>query len=120
MTTLKINNLGKIEILNTGFNFMNYINELDYASHIAKANKSARDKRQKNKYYQSELLENDTPAQVDDDTSVLFEPLEQDLWQGEERRKGNDRREICHNRGRYLESRVTKNRRYRAELNFTI
>ncbi len=95
---------------------MNYISELAYASHIAQASKSARDKRQKNTYQQSELLADDFINDVDEDTAILIERMNTTVWQGEERRTGNDRRETSLNRGRYLESRSTKNRRYSAEL----
>lgn len=95
---------------------MNYISELAYASHIAQANKSAKDRKQKNKYQQSVLLANDFINNVNESTSVQMTHLNTNNWQGEDRREGNDRRETSLNRGRYLESRLSKDRRYGDEL----
>jgi len=95
---------------------MNYITELAYVSHIAQTSKTARDKRQKNQYQQSELLVSDYINDLDSDASILIECMNTTIWQGKNRRAGNDRREIKLSRGRYLESRSTKDRRYSAEL----
>jgi len=96
-----------------------YKNELAYVSHIAQTSKSVRDKRQKNQ--QSELLVSDYINDLDSDASILIACMNTTIWQGEKwqgknRRAGNDRREINLSRGRYLESRSNKDRRYSAEL----
>ena len=95
---------------------MKYISELAYASHIAQTNRTARDKKQKNKYQQSELLVNDLMDEFDEKTQNLIDDINASCWDGEDRRVGNDRRETSLNRGRYLESRAKKDRRYSAEL----
>lgn len=100
---------------------MNYISELAYASHIAQTSKSARDRRQKNQYQQSELLTSDDDNDLGSEQSILVADMNATIWQGEKwqgenRRIGNDRREVNLNRGRYLESRAIKDRRYNAEL----
>mgnify|MGYP000080977284 CR=1 FL=1 len=95
---------------------MYYISELAYASHIAQVSKSTRDKRQKNKYQQSELLASDVTNDIDSEASILMRHASTTMWQGKNRRAGNDRREMNLNRGRYLESRSSKDRRYSTEL----
>lgn len=98
---------------------MNYISELAYARHIAQTTKSARDKRQKNKYQHSELIaSDDEQAQVASDNVVSLE--NNSCWEGKERREGIDRREMLINRGRYLESRAIKDRRYNAKVSVKI
>ncbi len=94
---------------------MNYISELAYASHIAQTSKSAKDKKQKNTYQQSELPAGDFIDDLDADTSIFIEQVNSTTWQGEERRTGQDRREAFLNRGRYFESRSTQSRRYSDE-----
>ncbi|MCW8834016.1 MAG: hypothetical protein OQK09_02350 [Colwellia sp.] len=97
---------------------MNYIAELAYSTQVAHATKTAKDKRQKNKYNQTPLLESE--ANFDKPQTSLLTELNKDIWQGEDRRSGNDRRQDKQDRGRYVESRQRKNRRYQAELSLTI
>ena len=96
---------------------MNYISELAYANHIMQTTKSAKDKRQKNKYQQSKLTENEL---VDEGTAALITKINTQFWQGEDRRSGEDRRQEEVDRGRYLESRQKKDRRYSAKLDVKI
>ncbi len=96
---------------------MKYINDLAYANHIAQAKYLAKDKNQKNKYRQTVLLENNQDA--DDASKKLFDTLNS-LWDGDDRRSGDDRRTAQENRGRYIESRLSKNRRYQSELSLKV
>jgi hypothetical protein len=99
---------------------MNYINEPYYANRIARANKTDREKRQKNAYEQNNKSTDDSSSKANDNTDIFIEPLNYPLWEGKERRTGNDRREVCFDRGRYIESRSSKDRRCKAELSFLI
>ncbi len=95
---------------------MKYINELSYSSHVVQTKQLAKDKKQKNKYRQT------TPI-IDDERSEEAEKLIDDLnliRKENDRRKGGDRRKAQENRGRYVESRLTKNRRYEKELSLVI
>jgi len=96
---------------------MKYINDLAYANLVTQAKQLARDKNQKNKYRQLALLNYDESA--DEVSKKLFETLN-NLWEGDERRNGNERRRSQQNRGRYVESRLRKNRRYQNELSLKV
>lgn len=92
---------------------MKYINDLAYSSHIAQTKQVAKDKKQKNKYRQIALL---TDEQCSDD---VHEELLEDLpliVEENDRRAGSDRRKNQQERGRYVESRLKKDRRYKKEL----
>lgn len=92
---------------------MKYINDLTYLSHIAQTKKVAKDKKQKNKYRQITLL-NDIQC-----TDKVSEEVLEDLPLIEaenERRTESDRRKAQQNRGRYIESRLIKNRRNKKEV----
>jgi len=97
---------------------VDFINELVYLAHIAQTNKSARDKRQRNKYYQSTLLENENE---DENKNELLasekpaEPIEQ-----KERRSEGDRRQSKLPRGRYVESRQQISRRNNPDIDMKI
>ncbi|MDO6488711.1 hypothetical protein Q4503_13475 [Colwellia sp. 6_MG-2023] len=99
---------------------MNYINDLAYASHIAQAKKLAKDKRQKKKYSQMALLA--TPSSEDNSTSESEISPEESLVIAKEndRRTGQDRRKNQEERGRYVESRLQKNRRYKKEVSLIV
>jgi len=99
---------------------MDFIDELIYSAHMARTNKSVKDKRQKNKYYRSTLLENkeleneeleneDELPNSEDSTKPTME-VSPTITQ-EERRSKNDRRQSKLSRGRYIESRQRINRR---------
>jgi len=96
---------------------MKYINDLAYANLVAQTKHLAKDKKQKNKYRQTALLENNQGAE--DVSKKLYETLNA-LWEGDDRRTGDDRRESQQERGRYVESRLNKNRRYKAELSVKV
>lgn len=92
---------------------MKYINDLTYLSHIAQTKKAAKDKKQKNKYRQIELL-NDIQCSDEVVEEVLEDfPL---IEKENERRDENDRRKVQENRGRYIESRLKKNRRNKKDI----
>ncbi|MDX2370465.1 MAG: hypothetical protein QNK36_19020 [Colwellia sp.] len=96
---------------------MKYINDLTYLSHIAQTKQVAKDKKQKNKYRQITLLTDDqcskeVSEEVLDDLPII--EAEND------RRAGGDRRETQQNRGRYVESRLKRNRRYKKEVSLII
>ena len=98
---------------------MNFIKELTYAHHIAQASRSAKDKKQHSKYYQH--LKEDTHKNESKGSNVsLVEKFNDELYQGEDRRAGEDRRKDSINRGRYLDSRQKKNRRSTQEVEITI
>ncbi len=101
---------------------MNYINELIYTNQIAQTKKLAKDKKQKNKYRQIALMHDHPSADknADDSTdveavNVLADPIIV-ISEEDERRLGYDRRIEQQERGRYIESRQKKNRRYQREL----
>lgn len=96
---------------------MTYINELAYSSHIAQTKQLTKDKKQKNKYRQTVLL--NTVQDSDEVPEALLEALNA-IRAEDERRNGSDRRKTQQNRGRYMESRLKKNRRYNNELSLTI
>lgn len=96
---------------------MKYINDLAYSNLIAQTKHLAKDKKQKNKYRQTVLLEDTKDSEKV--SKKLFDTLNA-LWEGAERRNGDDRRESRQERGRYVESRLNKNRRYKAELSLKI
>ena len=111
---------------------MNYINELTYANHLAQTNKLTKDKKQKNKYRQITLLADDSNTAdeletMSEDTDMLklddidrlipeVVHLQEDHSNNavvvENRRDDFDRRQSKQERGRYVESRLHKNRRY--------
>lgn len=97
---------------------MNYINELIYTNQITQTKKLAKDKKQKNKYRQIALMNEyssaDDSAEVEA-TNELADPIKA-VSEEDERRLGNDRRKEQQERGRYIESRQKKNRRYQREL----
>jgi hypothetical protein len=100
---------------------MNYINELVYASQLAKAKKLTKDKKQKNKYRQIILLDREQSTNTDtDETSDVTLEVETLIAPENERREGSDRRQYQQERGRYVESRLNKNRRYRKKLSLTV
>jgi hypothetical protein len=94
-------------------NSMKYINDLTYLSHIAQTKLVAKDKKQKNKYSQIALINDDQCS--DDVSDEILEDLPL-IEEENERRAGDDRRKTQQNRGRYIESRLTKNRRYKKEV----
>ena len=100
---------------------MKYINDLAYSNQIIQAKQSAKDKRRKNKYRQTRLLThddilNETLGIEPDDISEELPTVEAKV----ERRKGEDRRKEQQNRGRYVESRLQKSRRYQKKLSVII
>ena len=101
---------------------MKYINDLAYSSHIAQAKHSAKDKKQKNKYRQTALLDNEQPSDEISEEDVSEEELETlpIIKEENDRRAGSDRRKAQQNRGRYVESRLKKHRRYKKELSVVI
>ena len=96
---------------------MKYINDLSYSSHVAQTKHIAKDKKQKNKYRQIALLEDDTS---EEDLSAEQQEITPEINEDNERRTGEDRRKNQENRGRYVESRLEKNRRYRKELSLKV
>jgi len=102
---------------------MNYINELVYASQLAKAKKLTKDKKQKNKYHQVILLDHEqitdesTDENIDSNTNENFEVI---VAVTNERRAGKDRRQAQQERGRYVESRLNKSRRYKKKLSLIV
>jgi len=96
---------------------MKYINDLAYANLIAQTKHLAKDKKQKNKYRQIALLDNNQDA--DELSKKLFDTLNS-LWEGDDRRHGDERRQSKQERGRYVESRLHKNRRYKDELSLKV
>ena len=92
---------------------MKYINELAYGNYIAQAKQLAKDKNQKNKYRHSMLLDSDQNSDL-----VSEERLDtlNSIKEEDDRRDGSDRRLNQEERGRYVESRLKKNRRYQREL----
>ncbi len=102
---------------------MNYINELSYSSHIAQTKQLAKDKKQKNIYRQSTLLNDEQPSDkaTEDQIEELTTIEEENTVEEEnDRRNGSERRKTQQNRGRYVESRQKKNRRYKKELSLVI
>jgi len=97
---------------------MNYINDLAYASHIAQAKKLAKDKKQKNKYSQMALLA--TPSSEDNSGSEISPEESPVIAKENDRRTGQDRRKNQEERGRYVESRLQKNRRYKKEVSLIV
>lgn len=96
---------------------MSNIKELSYSGHVTHAKQLAKDKKNKNKFYKS------TTAKADKTTDVTDETLLEDslaIKQENDRRKGSERRKSQHERGRYVESRLTKSRRYRKGLSVVI
>lgn len=98
-------------------NSMTYINELAYSNHIAQTKQLAKDKKQKNKYRQTVLLDNNQAS--DEISEALLDTLNT-TKEEDERRDGSDRRIDQQDRGRYVESRLKKNRRYKRELSLKI
>lgn len=97
---------------------MNYINELIYTNQIAQTKKLAKDKKQKNQYKRIALMDeyqkSDNESELEA-ANILVEPKNV-VSEADERRHGNDRRKAQQERGRYIESRQKKNRRYQREL----
>jgi len=114
----RIKNIKDIRKINQLFscvisvNSMKYINDLTYLSHITQTKLVAKDKKQKNKYSQIALINDDQCS--DDVSDEILEGLP--LIEENERRTGDDRRKTQQNRGRYVESRLKKNRRYKKEV----
>lgn len=105
---------------------MKYINDLAYLSHIAQTEQLVKDRKQKNKYRQTELFNYDDsvderPVNKNsvDETCESIEPFPV-IEEESNRRAGNDRRKTKQERGRYVESRQKKNRRYQKELRIII
>ena len=101
---------------------MDYINELIYTNQVAQTKKLAKDKKQKNKYRQIALMNEYSSADESADdsaeietTNELADPIKA-VSEEDERRLGDDRRKEQQERGRYIESRQKKNRRYQREL----
>tara|TARA_R110001583_G_scaffold54567_1_gene166852 strand:+ start:4513 stop:4803 length:291 start_codon:yes stop_codon:yes gene_type:complete len=92
---------------------MKYINDLTYLSHIVQTKQAAKDKKQKNKYRQITLLTDDQCSKEVSEEVLEDLPI---IEEENERRAGDDRRKIQQNRGRYIESRLNKNRRYKKEV----
>lgn len=92
---------------------MKYINDLTYLSHITQTKLVAKDKKQKNKYCQVTLINDDQGS--DDVSDEILEELPL-IEEENERRAGDDRRKAQQNRGRYVESRLKKDRRYQKEV----
>ena len=87
-------------------------------SSVIETPQSAKDKKQRNKYPQTKLkktVEIHTPK--DDSVDVINNI---DIWESEERRKGNDRRQDKSERGRYFESRDKGNRRIKKDIHIKI
>ncbi|MCI2283863.1 hypothetical protein L3081_11215 [Colwellia sp. MSW7] len=101
---------------------MKYINDLTYLSHIAQTKQLVKDKKQKNKYRQTVLLNDDSISENEPEELVETTPnIEQEnIEQENDRRAGNDRRKEDQDRGRYVESRLNKNRRHKKELRIII
>lgn len=127
---------------------MKYINDLAYLSHIKQTEQLVKDKKQRNKYRQTELFkgsdntdennndENNTDSDNTNDTNetnINSSNVDgntkgfKDAYNSApekvkeyERREGNDRRKSNQDRGRYVESRQRKNRRHQRELRITI
>jgi hypothetical protein len=93
---------------------MDYINELVYANHIAQTKQLAKDKKQKNKYRQIALLDDN------ENTDKVSEKRLKTIREEDDRRNGKDRRKEQQVRGRYVESRQKKNRRHKPELSLMI
>jgi len=101
---------------------MKYINDLAYSSHIAQAKQLAKDKKQKNKYRQIALSNNsdiDDDQRSEDVPENILETLPV-IEEEKDRRAGSDRRKSQQSRGRYVESRLKKNRRYKKVLSLVI
>jgi len=95
---------------------MKYINDLAYANLITQAKYLTKDKKQKNKYRQTVLLDMDQDS--GDEPEELLITL--NVNEEDERRDGADRRVGQEERGRYIESRLNKNRRYKRKLSLKI
>ena len=93
---------------------MKNINDLAYSNLIVQTKHLAKDKKQKNRYHQSKLPKNAPIEDGQNSTDIPEVELETlDIIEEENnRRKGSDRRKSQQNRGRYVESRLNKNRRY--------
>ena len=96
---------------------MKYINDLAYSNHIAQTKNLAKDKRQKNKYRQTALVKKD---QNSDNASEEQVQSLMAVEKEDDRRNGDDRRITQQDRGRYVESRLKKNRRYKKEFSLVI
>jgi hypothetical protein len=94
---------------------MKDINDLDYLSHIPQSNKMTKDKKHKNKYEQTALLKVKDDKCSDEVSEHLSEELPI-IEDENNRRDGSDRRKAQQERGRYIESRVKKNRRYKKDV----
>jgi len=101
---------------------MKYINEFAYSHHIAQTKPLAKDKKQKNKYRQIALSNNsdvENNQSSNKDAENLIEKLNT-IHEENDRRNGSERRKSQQYRGRYVESRLKKNRRYEKELSLVI
>lgn len=100
---------------------MKYINDFAYGNYIPQPKQLAKDKKQKNKYRQTQLLESN--QNTDDLPVSLSEELldaVNTIIEEDDRRNGNERRKGQQERGRYVESRLKKNRRYKPELSLIV
>ncbi|MGV2872266.1 hypothetical protein [Colwellia sp. E150_009] len=96
---------------------MKYINDLTYLSHIAQTEQLVKDKKQKNKYRQTVLLNDESSSEEKPEELAEAAPV---IEKESERRTGRDRRKENQERGRYIESRQNKNRRHQKELRIII
>ena len=105
---------------------MNFINELIYSKQVAQTKKLAKDKKQKNQYRQIALMsdhqddEKSSHADINELANNETTELAVVINEEDERRHGGDRRKAQQDRGRYIESRQQKNRRYHGELSLKI
>lgn len=104
---------------NQTVDIVNYIEELANAHHIAQASRATKDKKQQGKYYKQMKTKPQTKESTANSGS-LVDKLNDELYQGVDRRTGEDRRKDSVNRGRYLDSRQKKNRRSHQEIEITI
>lgn len=94
-----------------------YLNELAYRNHITQTKRLAKDKKQNNEYHLTGLLDNDLDSDdVPEERLEALNSIEEEV----DRRNGHDRRKAQQNRGRYVESRLNKNRRYKKEFSLVI
>ncbi len=96
---------------------MKYINDLTYLSHIAQTGQLVKDKKQKNKYRQTVLLNDESNSEAKPEELAEAAPV---IEKESDRRTGTDRRKENQERGRYIESRQNKNRRHQKELRIII
>jgi len=88
------------------------------SSSVIETPQSAKDKKQKNKYPQTrpKVISEKEVLSAD----IVNESNNAEVWQDEERRNGDERRQEHSERGRYFESRNKSNRRTKKELHIKI